>query len=172
MRELKPVSSGERLKVLGIVASVVLAGLGMGYFSAAPNYAFQKKTLADVPPGFALIRTVKTGDLVNPVTWIKPTVGTYVFAKQEPPNADIFTVIIVPFDEPPSVVMAQVDCEAKEIVRAFPGGEGEPLIDVFAREFRTRDGKAFGQREAKAATPDELTNFCQRDWSKERQAGR
>jgi hypothetical protein len=160
----------ERLKVGGIIAAVVVAGLGMSYCSAAPNYAFQKKTLAEMPPGFGLINTVKTADITSPVTWLKGTVGTYVFAKPEPPNADIFTVAVVPYEERPSVYMVQVDCEAKEVIRAFPDDQGEPLLNIWGEPFTTQEGKVFRSGDVKAASPDDLADFCQRDWSKERAA--
>lgn len=159
-------------RAIGIAASlivIIIAALALSYCSELPkrSFAAEAMEIAD-RPGVKLLSSSGAIDPVSPTTWFDTPKTTFVFARPEPPNADIFTVIVFRYKEAPSAYMVQMDCEAKEVTRAFTAEKGYPLRNLWGEEFREQRGKTFNYKEAVAAPTADMKDFCASDWSTER----
>jgi hypothetical protein len=164
---------------LGVILFVALY-LGWCYFEQAGQHRWAPavaETMEKVP-GARLVSSFKSGDLINPVSWFWPATARMVYARPDLSTAEP-RFYIMSFgrddeEEQPSIWLVAIDCEAGTEAHYFPaeaGDKGELAMTGLGDPVMAPDGTIYRRHETDTSLPpDQLTAFCDTDWTRERQA--
>ncbi|MBT5418762.1 MAG: hypothetical protein HOB43_08530 [Thiotrichales bacterium] len=122
-----------------------------------PRYQFESESLSQIE-GKEWIRVInKTnwGSLTEPLTWFRAPVGSIFMVMPNSPIEGGYREVLLRYEEEPRISMSAPDCAEKTILYSESDGEG-----VFRYTSRT----------AQPMREQELTIYCDYDWSKEKEA--
>ena len=167
---------GKSIKIAGAWAIAIAFVMGSSYCSEAPKYRFERlaaETGKQIP-GARLISSIKSGDLMDPISWFWAATTRWNFASPDPMMQGRFYLISLRYEaREPDVWLLDVDCETREAIwydldepeTAFPARTvlGDPVV--------APNGKTYRRSKVNMALPPEwLHAFCETDWTDERKA--
>jgi hypothetical protein len=166
------------LTSLTVLSGIALATIGLSYFAERPKYAFEQEVAAGLrhAPWTRLVGSMKSADPMSPVSLIWATTTTWRIS--QPALGDgtqmlRFQSAVIVFPGATSIYMLDVDCHAKRIHAAHTDQPetAEAMRNVLGEPLRDGRGSIFRYIKSKEPWPiDELAQYCDTDWTKERRA--
>jgi hypothetical protein len=122
-----------------------------------PRYLFERKTLADIERKhwIRIVNTTRVGDLTEPLTWYWTPIGSFFLVMPDDPIQGGFRELLLQFDEDSQVRIVDPDCADKTIMVSAPDNDG--VIRYISKEPQQMTGQ-------------ELSMYCEYDWSIEIEA--
>jgi hypothetical protein len=131
--------------------------IGLFIVPSLPRYQFERDVIAKIE-GKDWVRVVnKThwGSLSEPLTWLKPPIGSITIIMPNSPIEDGFRQVTMRYEEETRVSMVDPDCTTLTILYSRPDKEGV---------FRYTSNVPIKMSD------EEKRWYCQYDWSKEKEA--
>jgi len=122
-----------------------------------PRFEFEKESLSKIE-GKEWIRVInKTnwGSITEPLTWFYAPVGSIFIVMPNSPIEGGFREVLMRYEEEPRITMSEPDCTNHTILYSEPDREGA---------FRRTSAKT------QAMNEQEVSIYCEYDWSKEKEA--
>jgi hypothetical protein len=169
-------NAGKALKIVTAWAVAIAFVMGSSYCSEAPKYSFERvaaETGKEIP-GARLIGSMKSRDLMSPISWLWPTTTTWNFASPDPLLQGRFLLVSLQYEESkPDVWLLDVDCDTRRVIW-YDLDEPEtasPARTVLGGPVVAPNGKTYRRSKVNTALPPEwLHAFCETDWTVERKA--
>jgi hypothetical protein len=164
------------LHIIGSWTAIMAILLSASYCSELPKYRFEKvamETTKDMP-GSRLISSMKTGDIVSPVSWVWPATTTWNFALPDRQSQGRFYIYSLRYGEPQAtILLLDAFCERREAVwyDLDEPDDAFPARDLFGGPVVAPNGKTYRRLKSQPPLPPEWTHeLCETDWTAERKA--
>lgn len=122
-----------------------------------PRYQFESESLSQLEGKnwIRVINMTKWGSVTEPLTWFSAPIGSIFMVMPNSPIEGGYREVLLRYDEEPEISMSNPDCKDKSISYAKPDSEG-----VFR----------YTSASAQPMNEQEISIYCDYDWSKEIEA--
>lgn len=122
-----------------------------------PRYEFERESLAQIEgkEWIRIVKTTKWGSFTEPVTWLRAPIGSISMVMPNTPMEGGYREVLLRYNERPRIKMADPDCSQKTIFYSEPDGQGMVR---------------YTSSTAQVMNAQEVSIYCDYDWSKEKEA--
>ncbi len=122
-----------------------------------PRYQFEDESLSKIQEKdwIRVINKTKWGSITEPLTWFRAPIGSIFIVMPNSPMEGGYREVLLRYEEEPRVTMSDPDCTDNTILYSEPDKQG-----VFR----------YTSVEAQPMTEQEVSIYCEYDWSKEKEA--
>ena len=122
-----------------------------------PRYQFEKEVFSQIEgkDWVRVINKTKWSSLIEPLTWFNTPYGSFFIVSPNSPLEGGFSEVLMQYEREPIMSMSYPECANNTIMHTRPDSEG-----VYR----------YTSTKPEAMTEQELTMYCQYDWSKENEA--
>jgi hypothetical protein len=166
-------------RILRFVAgwsAVTVIVLGVSYCSEATKHRFQDRTAENTNsvPGARVIGSEQHRSILSPVSWFWPATTETTTALPDPRVADRFYTMTLAYGEKlPVVFLVDADCQTRKLTFFGPdeAESAEPAQNLFGAPVVAANGKTYRRLRINPEAPATwVVDFCDTDWSAEREA--
>jgi hypothetical protein len=156
--------------------TVILILLGVSYCSELPKYRFEDRAAETINaiPGARIIGSKNGLNIPSPASWFWPATTEWTVALPDARVADRFyTMTLIYGEKQPVVFLVDADCQTRELTFFGPDEpeSAEPARDLFGGPVVAVNGKTYRRLRSNPDAPATwVVDFCDTDWSAEREA--
>jgi hypothetical protein len=164
------------LKIVGAWSAVLFVVLGVSYCSELPRHRFEARATDTTNgiPGARVVSSKNSLNISSPVSWFWPATIEWTVALPDPRVADRFYTMTLTYGEKqPVVFLIDADCQTRKLTFFGPDEpeNAEPARDLFGSPVVAANGKTYRRLRTNPDVPAIwVVDFCDTDWSAEREA--
>ncbi|MFC1665672.1 hypothetical protein ACFL17_08605 [Pseudomonadota bacterium] len=139
------------------VLAILAGAIALFTLPSLPRYQFEHESLSQLEGKnwIRVIRKTNWGSLIEPLTWFRAPVGSIFMVMPSSPIEGGYREVLLRYEEKPQIRRSDPDCSGRTIFYSEPDSTGV---------LRLTSSKA------QAMTKQELSIYCEYDWSKEKEA--
>jgi hypothetical protein len=164
------------LWIVGSWSAVTVVVLAMSYCSEATKHRCEDRAAENTrsAPGARIISSEQHRSVLSPVSWLWPATTETTIALPDPRVADRFYTMTLAYGEKlPVVFLVDADCQTRKLTFYGPDEpeSAAPAQDLLGAPVVAANGKTYRQLRTNPNAPATwIVDFCDTDWSTERQA--
>jgi hypothetical protein len=163
------------LRLVGGWSVVIFGVLAVSYCSELPKHRFENRAeTTNSVPGARVIGSARRRGILSPVSWFRPATTETTIALPDPRVADRFYTMTVAYGQKlPVVFLVDADCQTRKLSFSGPDepDSTEPARDLFGASVVAANGKTYRRLRTNPEAPATwIVDFCDSDWSPEREA--